>query len=245
MSSIAFNLTRRMEWMGRRLRHIDDAAEILNWVSAMKEINGLLKEVDIKEHKDTWKPWSKRDHGGKILGSIVQRAITKPKLKDCKTETIPTVGLKDRSGSDFKKNGELKLLNAEVLPSRVWGRSPRVEVDGDDVEMLDPKAAVLEMLRATKVLKEKKELKGKLSLIEMKKNREIWRMGMLERVKKEKVPVEHWGDKRSGNFRCLIGESAPHGVRVAVTKEMGFHEVGEFLYKELMKFYDKGHNREI
>jgi len=39
MSSIAYNLSRKMEWMGRRLRHIDDAAEILNWVSAVKEIN--------------------------------------------------------------------------------------------------------------------------------------------------------------------------------------------------------------
>ena len=86
MSSIAYHLTRNMDWMGKRLQHIDDAAGILNWVSAMKEINGLLKEVDIKEHKDTWRPWSKREQGGKKLGSIVQRASTKPKLKDWKID---------------------------------------------------------------------------------------------------------------------------------------------------------------
>ena len=126
--------------------------------------------------------------------------------------------------------------------SRVWGCSPRVEIDGDDVEMLDPKAAVLEMLRDTKDRQRKKKLQGELSLIEKKKNREIYRKGMLERVKKENVPVEHWGDVRSGNFRMLIGECAPHGVRVAVIKDMGYSKVDKFLYKELMKFYDNGQN---
>ena len=85
---------------------------------------------------------------------------------------------------------------------------------------------------------------GDLILTEKIKNREIWRKGMLERVIKEKVPVEHWGDQRSENFRCMVGECAPHGVRVAVIKDLGFHEVSEFLYKELMNFYDKGQNRD-
>ena len=64
----------------------------------------------------------------------------------------------------------------------------------------------------------------------------------MEKVKKGKVPVEHWGDVRSGNFRELIGDCAPHGVRVAVIEDMGFHEVGEFLYNELKNFYDNGQN---
>ena len=50
----------------------------------------------------------------------------------------------------------------------------------------------------------------------------------------------HWGDIESGNFRIMIGECAPHKVRVAVTKDLGFHETSEYLYKELMKFYDDG-----
>ena len=108
--------------------------------------------------------------------------------------------------------------------------------------MLDPKAAVMKMLRDTKDKKEKNKLQGERSLIEKKKNREIWRKGMLEKVKKGKVPAEHWGDFRSGNFRELIGDCAPHGVRVAVIKDMGFNEVGEFLHKELMNFYDTGQN---
>ena len=43
--------------MSRRLRHIDDAGEIKRWVEAMAAINGLLKEVDIKNYTDNWKPW--------------------------------------------------------------------------------------------------------------------------------------------------------------------------------------------
>ena len=33
---------------------------------------------------------------------------------------------------------------------------------------------------------------------------------MLERVKKENVAVEHWGNPASGNFRCMIGECTPY-----------------------------------
>ena len=65
MSSVAYNLTRKMEWMGRRLRRIDDASEIKEWVTAMTAINCLLKEVHIKPCSDNWRPWSKIEYGGK------------------------------------------------------------------------------------------------------------------------------------------------------------------------------------
>ena len=103
----------------------------------------------------------------------------------------------------------------------------------------------MEMLKKAKqeeVIKnngEKKKLQGELSLIEKKRNREILRMGMLEWVKKEKLTAEHWGTIKSGNFKIMIGECAPHKVWVAVIKDMGGHEVDQWLYKELMKFYDK------
>ena len=148
-----------------------------------------------------------------------------------------------------------KLILAKVRP-------PRVQLERDDEEMFDPKAAVLKMLKQPQkeiwsdnldgdvdvsvqkeVANDKQEtnmLQRDLSLTEKKKNREIWRKGMLEWVKKEKVAVEHWGDVKSGNFRCMIGDCAPHGVRVAVIKDMGFHSVDKYLYKEMMKFYDKG-----
>ena len=81
---------------------------------------------------------------------------------------------------------------------------------------------------------------GESSLSEKKKNRDIWRKGLLDRLEKEIVPVGHWGDTGSGNFRCMIGECAPWGVRVAVTKDLGCKGVREYLYNVLMKFYDNG-----
>ena len=65
---------------------------------------------------------------------------------------------------------------------------------------------------------------------------------MLDRVKKENVPVEHWGTINSGNFKIMMGQCAPHGVRVAVVKDLGCHKVNEWLYKELMKFYANRYN---
>ena len=207
MSSVAYNLTRKLEWMGRRLRHIDEVAAIKAWIAAMKEINSLLKEVDIKECSDTWKPWSKKESAVK--------------------STMPTT---------------------EILPPKDRGLPPRVQVDGDDIEMLDPKAAVMEMLGKEKKRMERKEtkkLQGELSLIEKKRNREIWRKGMLDRVKKEKFPFAHWGTLKSDNFKIMIAECAPHAVRVAVIEDMGFHEVDIWLYQELLKFYEKGKTRNI
>ena len=235
MSSICYNLKRKMEWMGRRLRKIDKAEEIKQWVSAMREINGLLKEVEIKEYKDTWKPWRKRVQRGKYEGTIDRRASTRPNLKSGKMETVPQVGLEESSGSELMNNEALKMPTVEVR-----SRPPRVEVEGDDIEMLDPKAAVMKMLRDAKYQQEKKKPQGELTLVEKKMNRAIWRKCVLERVKKEKAPVEYWGDVRSGNFRILIGDSAPHWVRLAVTEDMGFHESYKYLYKELMMFYENG-----
>ena len=231
MSSISYNLKRKLEWMGRRLRKINKAEDIMKWISAMREINSLLKEVDIKEYKDTWRPWSVQR--GKDEGTIDQRASTRPNLKSGKMETVPQVGLVVSSDSDLTNNDELKMHTAKVR-----SRPPRVEIEGDDIEMNDPKNAVMKMLRDAKDQQEKNKPQGERGLVEKKKNKEIYRNGMLERVMKAKVPVEYWGDIRSDNFLVLIGECAPHRVRVAVIEDMGFHEVQKYLYNELKRFYE-------
>ena len=112
MSSIAYNLTRKMGWMSRHLRKIDEVAEIRDWVSAMREINGLLKEVVIKDCKDNWRPWCKGEQRGKSESMIDHKQSTRPNMM-----------------------------------SDQGSRPPRVEVQGDDIEMIDPKAAVMKMLR--------------------------------------------------------------------------------------------------
>jgi len=59
-SSAAFNLWKKLEWMSRRLRHIDDAAEIIHWIEAMNSIYGLVQLVAKNgiDYRDGWKPWS-------------------------------------------------------------------------------------------------------------------------------------------------------------------------------------------
>ena len=64
--SVALNLSKKLEWMSRRLRWIDDAAEIQQWISAMTSINTLLKGVGKKKetYRDGWKPWKKKEELG-------------------------------------------------------------------------------------------------------------------------------------------------------------------------------------
>ena len=111
--------------MGRRLRRIDDAADIKNWASAMRELNWLLKEVEIKEYKDNWRPWSTGNRRGDIqsknVGTKEQLTSSKPYLFSRTSETVPQVGLEESSGTDLMNNVDRKR-----------SRPPRVEVEGDD-----------------------------------------------------------------------------------------------------------------
>ena len=70
-------------------------------------------------------------------------------------------------------------------------------------------------------------------------NMEIWRQGMIERLKIENRSVGYWGGKRSGSFLILIGDSASTAVRIAAGKKLSFEEKLDFLHKELIKYYDK------
>ena len=129
MSSVKYNITRKMEWMGRGLRHIDAAGEIKEWVGAMAALNNLLKELDIKSCTDNWRPWKRSKEVGnnefrKPMAGSVPEKIEKRSSMGRMTDKI-----KMRYISGFAK-----------------GRPPRVHVKGDDVDMFDPKAAVLKML---------------------------------------------------------------------------------------------------
>ena len=52
MSSVKYNIIRKMEWMARRLRYIDGAGEIKEWAAALSALNVVLKEVDFKDSSD-------------------------------------------------------------------------------------------------------------------------------------------------------------------------------------------------
>ena len=127
MSSVAYNITRKMEWMGRRLRYIDEAGEIKEWAAAMSALNSVLKEVDIKVTTDNWRPWRRPNDSEKVDGKI-------------KSTSSREDSLASKMGMETKMTVSRKAL------FQASDRPPRVQVEGDDVEMKDPKAAVLEML---------------------------------------------------------------------------------------------------
>ena len=79
-----------------------------------------------------------------------QAESKEPYLLRRKRVTVPQVGLEESSGSDLMNNGKRK-----------WSRPPRVEVEGDDVDMCDPKAAVMKMLNDAKALQEKTQQEKK------------------------------------------------------------------------------------
>ena len=107
MSSVAYNLSRKLEWMARRVRRIDDAWEIKNWVEAMTAINCLLKEVDTRVYTDDWKPWGvKRDKEKNISSNGLEEGCLK---KDGNSRnTIPM----EMEGEDehAKKKKTLQML---------------------------------------------------------------------------------------------------------------------------------------
>ena len=198
--------------------------------------NVSTKEVDIKGSPDNWRPWKRpREVIAKELRTMDVDEVV-PAMGVTKKQELQMPPLRSPTGKrGIKVGGERKLKGGIKLK----------EERKDEVQCIGPKAAVMELLEkakqeeAFKTEQEKKKAKVKLSLIEKEMNREIWRMGMLDRVKKEKVPVEHWGSINSGNFKILIGECAPHAVRVAVVKDLGGQKLNEWLYQELMKYYDK------
>ena len=141
MSSVAFNLTKKIEWMGRRLRWIDDPAEIKEWVAVMTAINKLLKEVETKCCSDSWHPWSKREGGKKELGTGIRtvkplranapetKERMEPNKKSWFDGRLPKLSLKERLLKEVKKKVAGKVsINTKGLP-------PRVAVDEEVLEL--------------------------------------------------------------------------------------------------------------
>ena len=175
------------------------------------------------ESRHNW-DWMNKDKVKSWATKIKEPAAVVRGLIDKQRFPKETSGLTQQN---FKVN-----MKGVIDKEETWRESLDMEGDGSEQD------------EATKVHSETNNHQRELSLIEKKKNRDIWRNALLERLKKENVPVEHWrhhwGDAASMDFRWLIGECAPHGVRVAVIKDLGYNETGKFLFTELRKFYEKG-----
>ena len=103
MSSLAYNLTRKLEWMGRRLRYIDDAEKINDWAMAMKTLNSVLKDLDIKDCSDGWKPWTK------IHAKVDQKLrMTKTRSETHESQTAQKPGYRLMIKGSIFKGGHLK-----------------------------------------------------------------------------------------------------------------------------------------
>ena len=158
----------------------------MEWIAAMAAVNKLLKEIDTKVvFSDEWKPWTQGKKSEKVLKMDVDEVV--PTKVDNKTRMLSMPYLRSpREKRGIKERGGTKLKGGKMLIEE------KIEIVGDDIHSEDPKAAVMKMLEKAKKgeeYKNKQEKKRELSLIEKKRNREIWRKGMLDRVKDKNAPV--------------------------------------------------------
>ena len=115
MSSVAYNLSRKLEWMARRIRRIDDAGEIKLWVEAMAAINCLLKVVEFKDYNDDWKPW-RVERTKKLEEGWLKKDSKERLLKDNDTwqtaqdTRVPTAMDMEVQDAQTKKEQVLQML---------------------------------------------------------------------------------------------------------------------------------------
>ena len=132
MSSIAWNLSRKMEWMSRRIRHIDDAGKIMEWMAAMSAINKVLKEIDTTVYKDEWRPWRQ----GKLSEEVLKgnEEVGEPAKEVPMTQRLlmpplwspsGTRGIKG-GGPIIKKDLDVGNKDRSKMGKRCWKKRERM-----------------------------------------------------------------------------------------------------------------------
>ena len=193
MSSLKYNITRKMEYMGRRLRHIDAAGEIKEWVGAMTALNSLLKDLNIKSCTDNWRPWKST------------KEVGNDELRKPMTGRVPEKI--ERRSNTGRVTEKIKMRDITGLAK---GRPPRVQVKGDDVGMFDPKAAVMKMLKQPQKEDYQRKLEGILSKMDednedmentedeaerrevMKEAKEHIEKALVQRLKAKGTDINYW-----------------------------------------------------
>ena len=169
--------------------HIDDARKITEWIEVMTVTNKLLKEIDIKAYRDEWRPRLREKVARKVLNMDIDVEEPAKEVKKAQELSMPPLrsprgkrGIKRSDGVMLNELGGMKSGDNDV------GKRQKERKK-------DPKAAVMKMLGNPS----KGDKDGDAGLQEETKkdtkwiqNIEIWRNGMLERVRKEKQPFEHW-----------------------------------------------------
>ena len=125
--------------MRRRLRYTDAAGKIKEWVDAMSTIISLLKQVEIKRCSNNWMPWSKRNEGVKIDFRTRDLDISE-RANNNKKNTSVVNKCMAVSKEKIKRATNKKPRNT---PISLQVKSPRVLVEVDVLEMLEPNPTTL------------------------------------------------------------------------------------------------------
>ena len=152
-------LSRKLNWMGRKLRFMNDATTIKEWTEAMdcvfKSLDTFSRNKDVSTPTQIWikKMEIHRGQNINVLSLHVDSKIKEKVVKKAKRITVKKkrkLSIREINSSKPEQAGSMEV-DGDVSRSR----PPRVEVEGDDVDMCDPKAAVMKMLREAKEWPEK------------------------------------------------------------------------------------------
>ena len=70
----------------------------------------------------------------------------------------------------------------------------------------------------------------------MENKLELWKAGLITRVRLEKKGIKYWGDTYSKPFTKLLSESARDELKTKVIKHLGQDAVREYLQGEMISF---------
>ena len=161
--------------MARRLRHIDDVGQIKEWIEAMTAINRLLKETDIKVYRDEWKPWGQRKKRGKVLKTDTYKEKPANVVKNTHDMQLPPLQVPKKNITTSPHKLRRSFMSTIRRKTGIKDDGGKTTGDNDRVKKkikLDPKAAVLEMLKESKDQAEPNKQEGELTSTEKKKIRE-------------------------------------------------------------------------
>ena len=266
MSSAAYNLAKKFEWMARRLRHIDDASEINIWIGAMTAINRLLKEFEVKVYSDDWKPWRKKGKKEMEIDNEFSETVLNARfsndgdvlLKPQKSKFAPGTS---KDADDVPPKGD-QMLKTNLMPAlrslismksdpssrlgmsrqRVIRRKKRGIKDVGCTENEIPTSSM-----DTEDAKEPSVEKKDSVNAKKKKIKDWWREALWRRLKKEDKAQEQWADTESfERLLCSSGEDKEltRHLETMFPKDPGNeflliskNELRQYLYEEMINFY--------
>ena len=200
--------------MSRKLRHIDDVGKIMEWTAAMTAINRLLKDINIKEYRDDWRPWRERNKMGKVRKMDIDEEVPTKGMKKIQEQVLPPL---------MSPTMRTKKIGIKDDGGMIAGENDR----GKTKPKFDPKAAVLEMLSESKDQQEPNKFKGWLSLKEKRvvQKQQMWNQQAKatevsglphekrKRKREMKVREADWGDEEDE------GETISADLRSFIEKE--------------------------